>query len=291
MRGIPIALALVALQAPARAAAGTPPADPSIADLEGARTLSLAASRGLPGGNDGIFANAAALAARRRYSIEGQYLQEKLDGGRQWQWFQVSVVDSETSAMTGGVAYTRLVSGSAIGNVYHAAMAGPLTGGLFLGATGKYLDVRTAAGGRLAAATADASLYWQVSQLVGLGVAGYNLVPVGDRVQAPRALGAGISIGDERRFHLVGDWRRDFERAGRNTDAWMAGGEVLLGDSIPVRAGWLHDDTRGGSFWSAGVGLVSASGVALDLAYRQSVEFSQDRTLAVALKIFVPTGR
>jgi len=289
VRSLPLALALLAS---ARAAAAADPlADPSIADLEGARTLSLAASRGLPGGNDGMFANAAALAARRRYSIEGQYLQEKLSGGRQWQWFQVSVVDSETSAVTGGASYTRLVSGPAVGNLYHAAMAGPVGGGLFLGATAKYLDVRTAAGSRLGAVTADAGLYWQASQLVGLGVAGYNLVPVGDRVQAPRALGAGISIGDEQRFHLLADWRRDFERAGRRTDAWMAGGELLLGGSIPVRAGWLHDDTRGGTFWSAGIGLVSSSGAALDLAYRQSVELPADRTMALAIKLFVPTGR
>lgn len=272
-------------------AAAAPPADPTIADLEGARTLSLAASRGLPGGNDGMFSNAAALAARRRYSIEGQFLQERLDGGRKWEWFQLSVVDSETSAVTGGAAYTRLLSGNAVGNVYHAALAGPVGGGVYLGATGKYLDVRTAAGSRIAAATADAGLYWQVSTLVGVGVAGYNLVPVGEDAQAPRALGAGISVGDERRYHLLADWRRDFERAGRRTDAWMAGGEVLLGDFVPVRAGYLKDDTRGGAFWSVGAGLVSGSGIALDLAYRQSVEFSHDRAVALALKVFVPTGR
>lgn len=272
-------------------AAAAPPADPTIADLEGARTLSLAASRGLPGGNDGMFSNAAALAARRRYSIEGQFLQERLDGGRKWEWFQLSVVDSETSAVTGGAAYTRLLSGNAVGNVYHAALAGPVGGGVYLGATGKYLDVRTAAGSRIAAATADAGLYWQVSTLVGVGVAGYNLVPVGEDAQAPRALGAGISVGDERRYHLLADWRRDFERAGRRTDAWMVGGEVLLGDFVPVRAGYLKDDTRGGAFWSVGAGLVSGSGIALDLAYRQSVEFSEDRAVALALKVFVPTGR
>lgn len=282
---------LAALALSSAGAAAAPPADPTIADLEGARTLSLAASRGLPGGNDGMFANAAALAARRRYSIEGQFLHETLDEGRKWQWFQVSVVDSETSALTGGASYTRLLSGTAVGNLYHAALAGPVGGGVYLGATGKYLDVRTAAGSRISAATADAAIYWQMSTLVGVGVAGYNLVPVGSDAQAPRALGAGISVGDERRYHLLADWRRDFDRVGRRTDAWMAGGELLLGEFVPLRAGYLKDDTRGGAFWSVGAGLVSASGMALDVAYRQSVELPQDRAIAVALKIFVPTGR
>jgi hypothetical protein len=118
-------------------------------------------------------------------------------------------------------------------------------------------------------------------------VAGYNLVPIGDEVQAPRGMGAGLSVGDDRRFHLAGDWRRDFERTGKGTDSWMAGAEILLGDTAPVRGGFLKDGTRGARFWSAGVGLVSSSGVALDVSYRQSVEAPFDRTVALAIKIFV----
>lgn len=288
MRSSLLALALLA---PTGAGAATPPADPSLADIEGARALALAAYRGVPGGNDGMFANAAALAARRRYSIEGQFFQEDLADGGRWQWFQVSVVDSQTSAATGGLAYTRVLSGPAIGNLYHLALAGPVGGGLYLGATGKYLDVHTGSGRTLAAPTADVGLYWQVSQLVGLGVAGYNLFTTGSEIQAPRAMGAGISVGDERRFHLLADWRRDFERTGKGTDAWMAGAEVLLADMVPVRAGFLRDGTRGGSFWSAGAGIVSSGGVALDAAWRQSVQAPRDRSLGVALKIFIPGGQ
>jgi hypothetical protein len=280
----------LALLASAGAAAAAPPADPSLADLEGARALALAAYRGLPGGNDGMFANAGALAARRRYSIEGQYQQEDLSSGGRWQWFQLSVVDSETSAATGGASYTRVTRGPATGNLYHLALASPLGGGVYLGATGKYLDVRTTGGGRLSAGTADAGLYWQASQLVGIGIAGYDLVPIGDEVQAPRGMGAGVSVGDERRFRIAGDWRRDFQRVGKATDSWMGGAEVLLADQYPVRGGFLRDGTRGASYWSAGLGVVG-SAVALDVSWRQSVQYPSDRTLAVALKLFVPTGQ
>jgi hypothetical protein len=283
-------LLALALAASAGAAAGAPPGDPSLADIEGARSLALAATRGAPGGNDGMFANAAALAARRRYSIEGQFLQERLADGGRWQWLQVSVVDSETSAITGGVSYTRVTRGPATGSVYHLALAGPLGNGLYLGATGKYLDVRTSSGGGLKAATADAALFWQASQLVGFGVAGYNLFPIGDKAEAPRGLGVGLSVGDDRRFRLLADWRRDFDRAGKDADAWMVGAETLLAGQFPVRAGYLRDDARGGAFWSGGVGIVFTPAVALDLSFRQSVEAPSDRALAAGLRIFVPTG-
>lgn len=283
---------ILAAAAALQARAGDPATPPTSADLEGARSLAVAASRGLPGGNDGLFTNAAALAARRRYAVELQYLENRLDGARSWQWFQASVVDSETSAFTGGFAYTRLLAGSATGNLYHLAAAAPVGAGLFAGLTGKYLGLTSADGHRTGAATVDAGLYWQASQMVGFGVAGYNLVPIGNRLEASPAVGAGMSVGDGRRFQLAADWRRDFERKGKAADAWSAGAELLLADALPVRAGWLRDDVRGGSFWSAGLGYVAAgAGLGVDLAYRQGIEAPKDRTFVAALKITIPTAQ
>jgi len=278
--------AVVALPAPA----AEPAAPPTAADLTGARSLAMGAGIGLPGGNEGMFANAGALAARRRYSVETQFLDNRLDGSRRWQWLQGSVVDSETSAVTGGFAYTRLLAGEATGNLYHLAFAAPLGGGIYAGATGKYLSLSAEGGRKTGAATADAGLYWQASQLVGVGVSGYNLIPIRNRPEASPGLGVGISVGDARRFQLAGDWRRDFERAGKAADAWSAGAEVLLLDALPLRAGWLRDDIRGGSFWSAGLGyLAPGPGLAVDVSWRQGVETPKDRTLVAALKIFIAT--
>jgi len=272
------------------ARAGEPAAPPSTADLTGARSLAIGAAIGLPGGNEGLFANPGVLAARRRYAIETQYLDNRLDGARRWQWLQASVVDSETSSVTGGFSYTRLLSGQATGSLYHLAFAGAVGSGLYVGATGKYLGLRSEAGRKTGAATADAGVYWQASQLVGVGVAGYNLVSIRNREEASPALGAGVSLGDGRRFQLAGDWRRDFERAGKTADAWSAGAEVLALDALPVRAGWRKDAVRGGSFWSAGLGyLLPGPGVAFDVSYRQGIEAPEDRTVQAALKVFIAT--
>lgn len=272
------------------ALAGEPAAPPTTADLTGARSLALGAGIGITGGNEGMFTNPGALAARRRYAIEAQYLDGRLDGARRWQWAQGSVVDSETSAVTGGFAYSRMFAGEATGSLYHLALAAPLGGGLHAGATGKYLSLTSAAGQKTRAATVDAGIYWQASQLVGFGVAGYNLVPIGNRQDASPGLGVGFSVGDGRRFLLAGDWRRDFERAGKAADAWAAGAEVMLLDALPLRAGWQKDDIRRGSFWSAGLGYVAAGvGVAVDLAYRQGIEAPRDRTAMAAVKMFIAT--
>jgi hypothetical protein len=65
------------------------------------------------------------------------------------------------------------------------------------------------------------------------------------------------------------------------------GAEALLGELVPVRAGWMKDETLGGSWWSVGAGLVTRSGVALDIAYRQSIDDPSARTIAAALKLFL----
>jgi len=278
-------LLLLLLGAGTGVAAADPLVPPSAADIEGARSLALSAYRGLAGGNDEILLNPAALSARRRYTIEMAYFQERAGPSRQAQALQGSVVDSQTGAVTGGFAYTRLLEGPSTGGLYHLAAAGPFGGGLHAGVTGKFLDLRGPGGVRTGAATVDAGLFWQASQLVGIGLVGYNLVPIGNKVDAPRALGAGISIGDELSYRVAADWRVDWERRGRRTDSWRLGAEVLLADTFPVRGGFIRDGTRGGNSWSAGLGVVSGSGAALDLSYRQSVEKPLDRVFAVALKL------
>ena len=279
-------MALAAGLLAARCAAADPPLPQTASDVAGARALALAAYRGLATGNDGIFTNPAALAARRRYAVELQYLVDRDGGTRVWQWAQASVVDSEGSAMTGGFAYTRVMDGVSTGNLWHVALASPISSGLFLGVTGKILQLDGAAG-RRTSSTLDGGLFWQLSGLVGLGIVGYNLAPVADRAQAPQGMGVGLSVGDERRFHLLADWRGDFDRRGKLAGAWLVGAEILAGDNVPLRGGFTRDEIRGANWWSAGLGLVTTAGLALDLSYRQGVQERSDRTVALAVKLFL----
>jgi hypothetical protein len=266
------------------------PAPATPADLAGARSLAIGATLAMPGGNDGMFVNAAALAARRRYAVETQFVQERVGSTRAWQAAQVSVVDSETAAFTGGLAYTRVSQGTYTGNLFHLAAAGALGGGVLAGVTAKYLDLSsgTGTGSGIGVTTVDLSLYYQPVPLVAVGVAGYNLIPVGHVGQVPRAFGMGFAVGDDQRVRLAADWRRDLQRAGKPTDLWAFGAEALVLEMFPVRAGYVRDGTRGGTSWSVGSGLVSSQGLALDLSYRQSITAPDDRTFAAALKIFIP---
>jgi hypothetical protein len=276
-------LAVLLLATPAR---GAEPLPMGVPDLIGARGLSLGAYRGLAPGNDGIFTNAAALAARRRYTVETQWLLERVGADNAFQDFTASAVDSEAS-VTGGVAYTRVLSGPWIGNLFHLPVAFPLADRFFLGATGKWQSLDGPRNDQIRAANLDVSAFWQASSVFSLGGSVYNLLDAGHRSLQPRAYGAGVAVGDDRTFHLAFDWRGDARDPGKLTHLYAVGGEVLLADAIPIRGGYLKDDTRHASFWSAGAGYVSSAGFGIDLAYRQCIERSDERVLAVGLKLFV----
>ena len=279
-----LAIVAVVAFASADAHAAEPPAPPTAADISGARALSLAASRGLAGGNEGIFLNAASLAARRRYSMELQWALDRVGGDNRSQFLGGSVVDSQIGSLTGGVAYTRIGRAETTGGVYALALASPLTSRLFAGVTGKYL--RLSGADPANAATVDASLFYALPSF-SIGVSGYNLVPTNHDQHAPLGVGSGVSIGNERRYNFTADYRADFDRAGRTTHSWGVGGEMLAFGNFPLRAGFLRDEARDGKWWTAGVGVVSTSGLAIDLGYQQSLDVPQARVLAVALKMFL----
>jgi hypothetical protein len=144
----------------------------------------------------------------------------------------------------------------------------------------------------LSAVTADAGLFWEVSDLIGLGVSGFNLVPTGhEALTAPRSVGAGLMLGSDTSVKLTADWRADLDRVrdpagrARTSNRYGAGLEILLGDIMPVRAGYLKDETLDTTWWSAGFGLITNNGVAIDVGYRQSVETPDARTISVAFKL------
>lgn len=285
-----LSLALAAAL-PAGVARADAPLPLGVADLMGARPLSVAAYRGIAPGNDGIFVNPGGLSARRRFATEVQYLYDGSGDATGGQWFGVSMVDSETGPVAGGVAATRFASGPWLGWATHLAAASPVSPGLYLGATLKYLALGGPEGSSARAATADAGLYWEASPLVSVGLAGYNLIPAGHRQLMPRALGAGLSVGTDRFMHVALDWRADFDRRASTTHLLAVGAEVLVADTVPVRAGFVKDDTLGGKWWSVGTGLVSASGVALDVGYRRSLDSPTDWAVAAALKVFFLSGQ
>lgn len=293
-----LALSL-ALAGAARAADPVPAG--GVPDVAGPRTLALSASIGAAAGNDGLFVNPGAIAARKRYALEGGVLFDRRGAETVDRFYGGSIVDSESSPVTAGVSYLRAQKGAYQGNLVHFALAGALSEGVFLGVSGKYLSLTgqtvavsalpplTAKLPDVTAVTGDAGLLWQVTELVSVGIAGYNLVPVSNDRVAPVGMGAGLAIGSDRTFQVTGDWRTDWDRSGpdQGSTRWSAGAEALVLNVLPLRAGWTKDELLGTSWWSAGAGLVSGNGVALDVGYRQSIDDPKARTIAASLKFFV----
>lgn len=267
------------------AARAEPPPPGGIPDIVGPRTLGLSAAIGTAAGNDGLYVNPGAIAARRRYALETGILLDRRGAETVDRFLGGSIVDSESSPVTAGVSFLRAQKGLHTGNVVHFALAGPIAEKFYLGVGGKYLSL---SGPRnVSAVTVDAGVFWQVAELVSVGIAGYDLVPVNDDVAAPMGAGAGIALGSDRSFQLTGDWRADFDRLGKTTNRYAAGAEVLLGGLVPLRAGWMKDEVLDTQWWSIGAGLVSANGIALDVGYRQSLDDPSARTIAATLKVFV----
>jgi hypothetical protein len=283
LRGIAL-LAVSAAFAPSLSSA-QPPLVGGIPDVVGPRALALSAAIGVAAGNEGMFLNPGAIAARKRYSLEAGLLVDRRGGETVGQYYGASVVDSLTSPVALGFAYLRPQKGAFTGNAFDVVMAGPIAKDLYLGASVEYYRVRGPED--VNAATADAGIFWQVTENVSFGAAGYNLVPIASDPVAPMGAGAGIGIGNDRSFQVTADWRADFDRAGKTTNRYAAGVEVLLARLVPVRAGWMKDDTLDAQWISLGAGLVTQSGIALDVGYRQDVDDASARTIAATLKVFL----
>src|SRR5512133_2848600 len=233
-----------------------------VAELAGPRTIGIGAALGIASGNDAVYVNPGALAARRRYSAEAQSWFERRGAETTAQVWTASVADSLSSSVAAAAAYGRVTEGIETGSLYHLALERPVS-----------------------AATVDAGILWQVADYVSLGVAGYNLAPTSQEVELPRGVGAGIGVGSDRSVQGTFDWRADLDRRGKTTNRYAFGAEVLLGDVAPLRASYVIDETLDTRWWSIGAGLVSGNGGGVDVAYRQSVDDPNARVIAVAVKL------
>jgi hypothetical protein len=255
-----------------------------VADLAGPRAEGIGAAIGIASGNDAIYVNPAALAARRRYSAEAQVWIDRRGAQNEAQVWSGSVADSLSGPVAAAVAYGYVREGVETGSLYHLAMAGSIAKGIYLGVTGKYFDLGGAE--PVSAATVDAGLFWEVADYISVGLAGYNLAPTGHEAVMPKGIGAGISIGTDTSVHGSFDWRADLDRFGeKTTNRYAFGAEVLLGNVAPLRASYVIDETLDTKWWSIGAGLVSAGGGGLDISYRQSVDDPNARVISVATKL------
>jgi hypothetical protein len=290
--------ALAVLAAPARALVPCPavPCVGGITALTGPRALALAGGTGVASGNEGLFVNPGAVAARRRYSVETLFGVDRRGATDVGKYVGASVVDALSAPVSVALAWMRPLEGAETGNLFIGGLAGALASRLYLGAQVRYYALEDHTDGlhvvSVSEVTADAGLFWEVSDLISLGVSGFNLVPTGAEEVAPRTVGAGLAIGSDTGVKLTADWRADFDSVidpltnqPVTTNRYGVGMEALLGNMVPLRAGYQKDETLGTTWWSVGAGLITASGVSIDAGYRQSLDESDARTFSLTFKM------
>lgn len=265
-------LSLISLPAQSRADA--------FYQLTGPKSLAMGgAHRGLGTSNDTLILNPAGMAITRRYSSQINY---GYNTGDHISRVLVSAVDSSTSPVAAGLAYTREwgnPSGVDIGmNRIYMGLAYALTPGIAVGITGQnargnYLEQEVRQKQNSFNGTAGAMI--SLGQRIGLGAVYDNFVHLEDDLTMPSNLGLGASLN---LFvaSVAADYVIDMRPGKRRAKTFGLGAETLLGQHIALRGGYRmgHETSaRMGPLFkyvSGGVGLVSQ---------QASLELSAERAL------------
>ncbi len=154
-------------------------------------------------------------------------------------------------------------------------------------ASGGLLDPEAPPSGRellLEAVTADAGVTFRPIPELYIGAFGQNLTHPGIGL-VPTLAGGGVAFGTED-FTLEVDGLADFDSWGKTSARVMAGGEYLLLDRVPLRAGYRLDLLDGASAEpshsvSGGLGYVTPQ-LAVEASVRRSVTGPSMTVIAVA---------
>jgi len=248
------------------------------------------ANRAAGNGTTALFMNPANIALTRVYHIEaiGQITPEV---GRQV--YGGAIVDSTTNRLAGGTAITGgFMDPSGTDRSWmdiRLGLAFPVNDNFYIGLGGRYLKLtengpgpfgpskasgglKDPSGGRFALVnipTFDAGVTLKLANIVHIGLAGQNLT-YPNNGYLPTTAGGGIGVATED-FTIEADAIADFNSYLKPTARVMAGGEYLLINHIPLRAGYRYDQGANSHALSAGVGYI---------AREFSIEASVRRTVA-----------
>jgi hypothetical protein len=205
------------------------------------------------------------------------------------QSYGAAIVDSSTSStrLAGGLAAAWTIQDSdgidRRGSDLRLALAYPFSPMFRIGLCGRYLSFRQNGDGPLGPSLAsgglqdevvargfgvDAGATLQPNKLLTLSMVGMNLNSPGNGFE-PTMVGGALAIG-QNEFTVEGDVVADFTTWGRTTMRGMLGGELLVANSFPLRAGYRYDEGNKWHWLSAGLGYVDRS-MALEIGARRSL--------------------
>ena len=165
-----------------------------------------------------------------------------------------------------------------------------LTPHIYVGSSIKYFHYNATG-----MASPDSGVNWdlgatiRVSDLVNVGVAGYNLIGA-ESSQFPRAIGGGVlarpvpqlTASFDARWRLQGD---KTARYGGGLEYFFSGQNGQNG--YPIRAGVLHDNGLGATYISGGLGLASIK-YGIDVTARKQVKGGDETMIIASMRFFGP---
>jgi hypothetical protein len=272
----------------------------ALEDMLGPREIALGeALRGGATGASAIALNPAGLPLAPDVVFEGGYGYRASD---QASLIGVSACDA-TSAMPGCFYYDYAGSnpdldGMSLHRRTHIgglALAYPLTPRVYVGGGVKYFHFESDVMNEPSSSglSWDAGAMIRLTELVNLGVSGYNLAGASS-VQFPRAAGGGLlarplpslSISFDARWKLDGS-----QHAAR----YGGGAELFLRTSngqtgFPIRLGALRDGDLATTYLSAGLGLASMK-YGIDIAARRAISGISETMVIASMRFYGPRLR
>jgi hypothetical protein len=270
----------------------------SLVDMLGPREIAMGeALRGGATGSSAIGLNPAGMPLNRELVLEGGYGYRASD---QASIIGVSACDS-TNAMPGCFFYDYVGASPKLGgmnlhrrtHITGGSLAYLLTPRIALGATLKYFhsssDVMTDSNASGFASDVGATL--RLTDLVNVGVTGYNLWSTTESPEFTRAVGGGVlvhplpllALSFDARWKLDGDQRG--ARYGGGAELFLRSGNGQTG--YPVRAGALHDNSLGTTYLSGGLGYTTIK-FGIDIGARLAISRGNDTVVIASLRLFGP---
>ncbi len=239
--------------------------------------------------NGALFINAAGLSLYpNRYNVDIFHTYKNKDG---FNISTISILDSTTFPLGAGFAFSYMwgddINLRKQGYRIDLGFSYPFAKNLFWGFDIKYvrLDIDKKENS-INAATADTGLIYILTKWARFSVYGQNLIYIG-RDELPIKSGAGAMIGNEASYYMTEDTVFTFLRDGEKKITQSIGANIFLGEMFSLSAGYKYDQTGlHNHYISTGLGLFSKA-AGLEVAYRQSIEKSDDFGVLASIKFFM----
>ena len=236
-----------------------------------------------------LYANPAGMALTRLYHIDTSGLYDPTAS----RWSLGGAVVDSSRTVAAGVGYTySSISDSPDGRRTHdarLAVAMPLTDGIALGVTARYMDItgtstgNTGPGQAFSGFTLDAGLAVHPARWFSAGVTGFSLTNP-DTTVTPLSVGGGLALMPVETLTLTADVIYDMHSYDHPHGRYSGGVEFLAGQ-VPLRAGYVFDDGRGTQAVTGGLGWIDQA-FGIEAAVRQEIVGGHQTTMLLNLRYF-----